>query len=73
MQWMLAVKDKGYDSHAIGIFDRKAVLELLEVDAERYVPVMLLAVGKAATTALPSVRLLLEYTVSWNNGLGFKK
>ncbi len=73
MQLMLAVKDKGYDSHAIGIFDRKAVLELLEVDAERYVPVMLLAVGKAATTALPSVRLPLEYTVSWNNGLGFKK
>ena len=73
MQLMLAIKDKGYDSHAIGIFNRQAVLELLEVDAERYAPVMLLAVGKAATDPVPSVRLPLEYTLSWNNGKGFKK
>ncbi len=73
MQLMLIAKDKGYDTHAIGVFDRPAVLEALEVDAERYLPVMLLAIGKAATAALPSSRLSLEYTVSWNNGLGFKK
>lgn len=73
MQLMLIAKDKGYDTHAIGIFEREAVMELLEVDRERYVPVMLLAIGKAANPALPSCRLPLEYTVSWNNGKGFKK
>lgn len=73
MQLMLVAKAKGYDTHAIGIFDRQAVLDTLEVDSERYAPVMLLAIGKAATSPLPSVRLPLEYTVSWNNGKGFKK
>lgn len=73
MQLMLIAKDKGYDTHAIGVFDRHAVLEILEVDAQRYLPVMLLAIGKSATAALPSCRLPLDYTVSWNNGKGFKK
>ncbi|WGE32129.1 nitroreductase family protein [Actinobacillus genomosp. 2] len=73
MQLMLIAKDKGYDTHAIGVFDRPAVLSALDVDATRYFPVMLLAIGKAATASLPSSRLPLEYTVSWNNGQGFKK
>ncbi|EFX92386.1 putative NAD(P)H nitroreductase [Actinobacillus ureae] len=73
MQLMLIAKDKGYDTHAIGVFDCSAVLAALEVDADRYLPVMLLAIGKAATAALPSSRLSLDYTVSWNNGKGFKK
>ncbi|MDD0823244.1 nitroreductase family protein [Mannheimia sp. AT1] len=73
MQLMLIAKDRGYDTHAIGIFDRKAVLALLDVDATRYAPVMLLAIGKASNPALPSCRLPLAYTVSWNNGKEFKK
>lgn len=73
MQLMLVVKAKGYDSHAIGIFDRNAVLAILEVDQTRYLPVMLLAIGKAAVPAIPSARLPLEYTVAWNNGKGFGK
>lgn len=73
MQLMLIAKDKGYDTHAIGIFDREAVLALLGVEATRYAPVMLLAIGKAASPALPSCRLPLAYTVSWNNGHGFEK
>ena len=73
MQLMLVAKDKGYDTHAIGIFNREGVMNVLEVDSKRYAPVMLLAIGKAATAPIPSVRLPLEYTVSWNNGKGFKK
>lgn len=73
MQLMLVAKEKGYDTHAIGIYDKKAVLETLEIDVERYVPVMIIAVGKAAVPPLPSARLPLEYTLSWNNGNGFKK
>lgn len=73
MQLMLMAKEKGYDTHAIGIYDKKAVLETLEIDSQRYAPVMLIAIGKAAVPAIPSVRLPLELTVSWNDGKGFKK
>lgn len=72
MQLMLIAKEKGYDSHAIGIFDREKVLQRFNIDGERYVPVMLLAIGKASVPALPSVRLPLDYTVAWGNGSGFK-
>lgn len=67
MQLMLVAKEKGYDSHAIGIFEREKVLERFEVDANRYAPVMLLAIGKAAVPPLPSVRLPLAKTVAWNS------
>lgn len=73
MQFMLLAKDKGYDTHAIGIYDKKSVLETLEIDSQRYAPVMIIALGKAAVPAIPSARLPLEYTLSWNNGKGFKK
>lgn len=73
MQLMLVAKEKGYDTHAIGIFNREQVLSRLEVDPERYAAVMLVAIGKAAVPPLPSARLPLSYTVSWNNGKGFAK
>ncbi|MDO4698980.1 MAG: nitroreductase family protein, partial [Pasteurellaceae bacterium] len=68
MQLMLIAKDKGYDSHAIGIFNREQVLSRFDIDAHRYAPVMLLALGKAAVPPLPSARLPLEKTVAWNGG-----
>lgn len=73
MQLMLIAKEKGYDTHAVGIYDKQAVLETLEIDATRYVPVMILAIGKAAVPPLPSARLPLDYTVAWNSAKGFKK
>lgn len=73
MQLMLVAKEKGYDTHAIGIFNREQVLARLEIDAQRYAPVMLIAIGKAAVPPLPSARLPLNYTVSWNDGKGFVK
>ena len=57
MQLMLIAKEKGFDTHAIGIFDKEAVLDLLSVDKQRYVPAMILAIGKAKAPALPSARL----------------
>ena len=73
MQLMLVAKEKGYDTHAIGIYDKQAVLTTLDIDSKRYAPVMLIAMGKAAVPAIPSARLPLAYTVSWNDGKGFKK
>lgn len=73
MQLMLTAKEYGFDTHAVGIYDKAVVLNTLQIDADRYVPVMILAIGKAAVPPLPSARLPLDYTVSWNSGTGFKK
>lgn len=73
MQLMLIAKEKGYDSHAIGIFDREQVMNRFEIDADRYLPVMLLAIGKAAVPAIPSARLPITHTVAWNSGKTLNK
>ncbi len=72
MQLMLIAKEKGFDTHAIGIFDKEAVLDLLSVDKQRYVPAMILAIGKAKAPALPSARLPLDLVTAWNHGV-FRK
>ncbi|MCO7176120.1 nitroreductase family protein [Sporolactobacillus kofuensis] len=66
MQLMLVAKAHGYDTNPIGGFERKEVMQALGVDAERYVPVMFVAIGKAAKPAHQSVRLPIERVVSWN-------
>lgn len=73
MQFMLVAKSQGYDTNAIGGFERQAVLDALHIDAQRYAPVMFIAIGKGAKPHHPSSRLPLDYTVSWNDGLGFKQ
>ncbi|MGX2950119.1 nitroreductase family protein [Ursidibacter sp. B-7004-1] len=73
MQLMLIAKDKGYDTHAIGIFDKSEVLARFNIDANRFAPVMLLAIGKAAVPPLPSARLTLDNTVVWNSGAELSK
>ncbi|MFT8311202.1 MAG: nitroreductase family protein [Sporolactobacillus sp.] len=70
MQLMLVAKAHGYDTNPIGGFERKEVMQALGVDTERYVPIMLLAIGKAAKPAHPSVRLPIEKLVSWNHADG---
>ncbi|KGQ70145.1 nitroreductase family protein [Uruburuella testudinis] len=71
MQLMLVAKAFGYDSNAIGGFERRQVLDALGLDRNRYVPVMFLAIGKAAKPPRLSSRLPLAYTVSWNDGQSF--
>lgn len=66
MQLMLVAKAHGYDTNPIGGFERKEVMEALGVDVERYVPIMLISIGKAAKPAHSSVRLPIERVVSWN-------
>lgn len=65
MQLMLAAKAKGLDSCPMGGFDPDHFIEAFGVPA-RYIPVMLIAIGKAARPARPSVRLSVEQTIVWN-------
>ncbi len=62
MQLMLAAKAHGYDTCPMGGFDRARFAEAFRVPA-RYIPVMLITVGKAAKPAHPSDRLSLDEIV----------
>ncbi|WP_391117679.1 nitroreductase family protein [Psychrobacillus sp. L3] len=59
MQLMLIAKAKGYDTVPMGGFDKKQFAEAFELES-RYVPLVLIALGKAAAPAYGSTRLPLE-------------
>ncbi|WP_347548876.1 nitroreductase family protein [Pseudalkalibacillus hwajinpoensis] len=62
MQLMLAAKAKGYDTVAMGGFNPAALIEEFNIPA-RYVPTMLISVGKAAVEAYGTARFPLERVV----------
>jgi len=66
MQLMLAAKAKGYDTCPMGGFDREALSKELNIP-ERYMPVMMITVGKAASPAYPTTRFPLEQVVVENS------
>ncbi|MFC3932469.1 nitroreductase family protein [Streptococcus dentapri] len=57
MQFMLVARSYGYDTNAIGGFKADQLAEVFELDEQRYVPVMIIAVGKAKEVGYDSVRL----------------
>ncbi len=65
MQLMLAAKAMGLDSGPIGGFDQHKLIEAFSIP-ERYVPIMLVTVGKAAEPARLTVRQPIEETIGWN-------
>ncbi|WP_280770389.1 nitroreductase family protein [Salipaludibacillus daqingensis] len=65
MQLMLAAKAKGYDTCPMGGFQRERFVEEFNVP-ERYIPVMLLTVGKAEKPAHETGRFPLEDVVVKN-------
>ncbi|MDP8051431.1 nitroreductase family protein [Pasteurella atlantica] len=60
MQLMLVARAYGYDTNAIGGFEEDKIAEALGVDPERYVPVMIIAIGKANYQSHGSIRLDAE-------------
>lgn len=62
MQLMLIAKDRGYDTVPMGGFSKEKFAERFNVP-ERYFPVVLIAVGKAAVPAHNTTRLPLEDVV----------
>jgi nitroreductase len=65
MQLMLAAKAKGLDSGPMVGFDADAFVKAFHVPP-RYVPVLLVAIGKAVKPARPTSRFPVEETVVWN-------
>lgn len=59
MQLMLLAKANGYDTVCMGGFNKKQFAEAFELDS-RYAPVVLIALGKAASPAYNSTRMNVE-------------
>ncbi|MFB7160068.1 nitroreductase family protein [Lysinibacillus sp. NPDC056232] len=65
MQIMLLAKEMGYDTVAMGGFDKSKFAEYMELPPNE-VPILLLAIGEAAGQAYGSSRLPIERLVRFN-------
>lgn len=65
MQLMLAARAFGYDTNPIGGYEKDQIAEAFGLDKNRYVPVMLISIGKAADNGHPSVRLPIDKIAQW--------
>ncbi|MDU5946951.1 MAG: nitroreductase family protein [Paenibacillus macerans] len=65
MQLMLVARAKGYDTVPMGGYDQAKFVEAFDIP-ERYAPVMLIAIGKAAKPGHPTVRLPIEDVAFFN-------
>lgn len=59
MQLMLSAKSKGLDTVPMTGFDKAKLSETFHI-SDQYLPVLLIAIGKAASPAHPTTRLSLE-------------
>ncbi|WP_449621011.1 nitroreductase family protein [Robertmurraya sp. Marseille-Q9965] len=65
MQFMLAARAYGYDTNPIGGYEKDKIAEAFGLDKDRYVPVMLISIGKAADNGHQSVRLPIDQVAQW--------
>lgn len=65
MQLMLAAKARGYDTVPMGGYDAAKFVEAFGI-GERYVPIMLIAIGKASKEGHPTVRLTVDEVARFN-------
>ncbi|MFY7752346.1 MAG: nitroreductase family protein [Exiguobacterium acetylicum] len=65
MQLMLVARAHGYDTNPIGGYEKDQITEAFGLEKERYVPVMLLSIGKAVDAGYPSVRLPINDIADW--------
>lgn len=64
MQLMLAAKAKGYDTVPMGGFNKQKFIEKFQV-SDRYMPMLLIALGKATAPAHKTTRIPLEDIVEF--------
>lgn len=57
MQFMLVARSHGYDTNPIGGFEADQLAETYGLNKDRYVPVMIVSVGKAEEAGYNSIRL----------------
>lgn len=57
MQFMLVARAHGYETNPIGGFEEDQLAEAFGLDKDRYVPVMIVSIGKGKEAGYESVRL----------------
>ncbi|MDO5018046.1 MAG: nitroreductase family protein [Lagierella massiliensis] len=57
MQLMLVARAHGYETNAIGGFEEDLIAEAFDLDKERYVPVLIIAIGKGQYDSHETVRI----------------
>ena len=65
MQLMLVARAYGYDTNPIGGYDKEQIAEAFGMEKERYVPVMLITIGKALNEGFQSYRLPVDAITTW--------
>ncbi|MEN2665862.1 nitroreductase family protein [Listeria aquatica] len=65
MQLMLVARSYGYDTNPIGGFEQDQLAEAFGMDKERYLPVMILSIGKTKEPGFESVRLPVDKIAEW--------
>lgn len=65
MQIMLAAKGYGYDTNPIGGFMKNEMAKTLGLDEKRYVPLLLLSIGKADEATHDSIRYSVSDVTEW--------
>ncbi|PTI17268.1 nitroreductase family protein [Staphylococcus warneri] len=65
MQFMLVAKQYGYDTNPIGGFEHEEIGKTFGYDLDRYVPVMIVAIGKKAKEAYNSYRMPVEKVLEY--------
>ncbi|MFF2886043.1 nitroreductase family protein [Paenibacillus sp. NPDC057967] len=65
MQFMLVARAHGYDTNPMAGFEVDQVARAFDLDEERYVPVMIISIGKAKEEGYETVRLASEKITFW--------
>lgn len=65
MQIMLSAQARGYATNPMGGFEKEKIAEAYGLDKNRFEPVMLISIGKAADEGRASVRLPIDDIAKW--------
>lgn len=65
MQLMLVARAHGYDTNPIGGYEKDQIAKAYGLDEKRYLPIMLISIGKAASEGFQTYRLPVETVTTW--------
>lgn len=65
MQLMLVARAHGYDSNPIAGYDKGRINDVFGLEKERFAPLMLISIGKAADEGFPTMRLPVDKIADW--------
>jgi len=65
MQLLLSAYAHGYATNPMAGFNKEKMAEAFGLDAERYIPILMISIGKAAAEGRPPVRLAVDDIAQW--------